>query len=92
MDDQRRREPRAAALSSLGWGLLLWATVMYPSTALAYVGPGAGLSVVGSVLAVIVAILAAVLGFLWYPMKRLLRKRRERQAARTRQAEHDPVP
>jgi hypothetical protein len=42
----------------------------------AYVGPGAGLSAIGSVLALLAAIVAAIFGFLWYPIKRMLRKKR----------------
>ena len=41
---------------------------------LAYIGPGAGLSAIGALLAVLAAILAAIVGFVWYPIKRLLRR------------------
>lgn len=40
--------------------------------ALAYVGPGAGLSAIGTLLAIVFAALLAVVGFVWYPLKRLL--------------------
>lgn len=40
----------------------------------AYVGPGAGLSAIGSVLAFIGACLLVIVGFVWYPIKRLLGK------------------
>lgn len=43
--------------------------------ALAYVGPGAGLSIVGSVLAFLAAIVAGIPGFLWFPIRRMIRKR-----------------
>jgi len=46
----------------------------HPQTAAAYIGPGAGVSVLGSILALIAAILLAVVGFVWYPVKRLLTK------------------
>ena len=42
--------------------------------AYAYVGPGAGLSAIGSLVSVISALLLAVAGFVWYPVKRLLRR------------------
>ena len=58
----------AASLVSLG--------LLLPGIAQAYVGPGAGLSAIGTVLALIGAVLLAILGFLWYPIKRLLAKRR----------------
>lgn len=41
---------------------------------MAYVGPGAGISAIGSFIALIVAVLVAILGFIWYPLKRLLKK------------------
>lgn len=51
-----------------------------PSIANAYMGPGAGISAIGSVLAIAAAVIVAILGFLWYPLKRLL-KNRKKQAA-----------
>ncbi len=41
----------------------------------AYVGPGAGLSAIGSVLAFIGAIFLLIVGFLWYPIKRLIKRK-----------------
>lgn len=46
-----------------------------PALAHAYVGPGAGLSAIGSTIALIFGLLVAILGFIWYPLKRLLRGR-----------------
>jgi hypothetical protein len=43
------------------------------SSAHAYVGPGSGLSVIGAALAFLAAIALAVVGFVWYPVKRLWR-------------------
>ena len=42
----------------------------------AYIGPGAGLSAIGALLAVLAGCVLAVFGFVWYPVKRLLRSRR----------------
>ncbi len=39
----------------------------------AYIGPGAGLSALGALLAVSVAVIVALFGFVWYPLRRLLR-------------------
>lgn len=44
--------------------------------AMAYIGPGAGLSAIGAFLAVIAAIIAALFGFVWYPIKRFVQKLR----------------
>ncbi len=40
----------------------------------AYLGPGAGLSAIGSVVSVISAIFLAIAGFIWYPIKRLFKR------------------
>ena len=50
------------------------------SPALAYIGPGAGISAVGTFFAVIGAVVLLVVGFLWYPVKRMLRKKKEAPA------------
>jgi hypothetical protein len=47
----------------------LWVT-----PAFAYVGPGVGLSAIGAFLALILGVILAFFGFIWYPVKRLLRK------------------
>ena len=47
-----------------------------PVPAMAYVGPGSGLSAVGAFLALLAGVVVALFGFVWYPVKRLLRKRR----------------
>ncbi len=49
--------------------------IFIPATAFAYVGPGSGLSAIGSLLALIFAVIVAILGFLWFPIKRMLRKK-----------------
>ncbi len=44
-----------------------------PVSAMAYIGPGAGLSAIGAFLAVVAAIVLALFGFVWYPVRRLIR-------------------
>eukprot|EP00494_Astrolonche_serrata_P033987 UN34256 len=46
------------------------------ASAQAYVGPGLGLGALGAIIAVLATILLAVFGLLWYPIKRLLRKKK----------------
>jgi len=48
------------------------AVAAVPDHALAYIGPGAGLTVVGTVAALFGAVLLAIIGFVWYPLKRLM--------------------
>jgi hypothetical protein len=43
-------------------------------SAQAYVGPGAGLSAIGVLVALLGAVALAVVGFVWYPLKRLFGK------------------
>jgi flagellar biogenesis protein FliO len=47
---------------------------MWATPAFAYVGPGAGLSAIGAFLALILGVILAFFGFIWYPVKRFLRK------------------
>jgi|GEM_PF-3394366 len=56
--------------------LFVWSIV--PGAAMAYVGPGAGITLIGSLVAVIFAVLLAIVGFVWYPIRRL-RARRKKQ-------------
>lgn len=42
----------------------------------AYIGPGTGLSAIGAFLAIVAFIFVALVGFIWYPIKRLLRKKK----------------
>lgn len=57
--------------------LLVLALCFFPATAMAYIGPGTGLSAIGAFLAVVAGIIVAIFGFLWYPIKRLIRKRKK---------------
>ena len=50
---------------------------------IAYVGPGAGLSAIGAFLAILAGIVVAIVGFIWYPIKRLIRSVK-RSASRER--------
>jgi len=58
-------------------GKVLFAlALIYPAAAHAYVGPGAGLTAIGTVVALIAALLLAVVGFVWYPVKRFRQRRK----------------
>lgn len=46
-----------------------------PQNLLAYVGPGTGMSAIGTFVAFVFGIIVAILGFIWYPIKRLLKKK-----------------
>ena len=44
----------------------------------AYLGPGVGGGVIAATLGVIVAILVAVFGLIWFPIKKLFKKRKQK--------------
>jgi len=64
--------------------------------AMAYIGPGAGLSLLGALWGVIAAVAAALLFLLLWPLRRMMRRKRSgatqacRQAARDER--HQPAP
>lgn len=45
-----------------------------PFAAHAYVGPGLGLGVIGAILGTLLAVVMAIAGVVWYPVKRLRKK------------------
>lgn len=56
------------------WLIAVFTLAFLPDAALAYVGPGAGLTAIGTVLALLGALALAVVGFVWYPLKRMLQR------------------
>jgi hypothetical protein len=57
--------------------LLFVGVVLSPGVGHAYIGPGAGLSAIGTLLALIAAVVVAIFGFVWFPIKRMLRNLRK---------------
>ena len=45
----------------------------------AYEGPGSGLTFVATLVALVAAVATGIAGFIWYPIKRLLRGKRGRR-------------
>jgi hypothetical protein len=56
--------------------LVFAASLAVPVPALAYIGPGAGAGTIAVVLGVLASIVMAFFGLLWYPIKRLMKKRK----------------
>lgn len=54
--------------------LTLLLGLVLPRLAIAYIGPGAGLTAIGTFLALVAGLLVAIVGFVWYPIKRLIRR------------------
>ena len=63
---------RALALLAV----LLGSLASTPTAALAYGGPGSVVTGIGALLAAVAAIGAALFGFFWFPVKRLIQKLR----------------
>ena len=68
---------RFLLLAALGLAVTL------SDTAFAYIGPGGGLSAFGTAIALIGGILLAIVGFVWYPVKRMLRKKKPAPEAKS---------
>ena len=49
------------------------------TSSFAYLGPGIGSGVILTTIGIIVAIFAALFGLIWFPLKRLLKKRKEKK-------------
>jgi hypothetical protein len=56
--------------------ILFMLLLLFPISANAYIGPGVGLGAIGSAIAVLGALILLIVGFIWYPLKRLLRRRK----------------
>jgi len=54
------------------------ALVMLPMAAQAYVGPGVGAGTIAIVLGILSTIFMAFVGIIWYPIKRMMKRRKER--------------
>lgn len=63
------------------FALLLVGALLSPDQAQAYVGPGAGLTVIGTVLALVAAVVLALVGFVWYPIKRLMKRNKVKETS-----------
>ena len=56
-------------------------TVTAPDIAFAYIGPGAGVSLIGSFLGILVAVLIAVFALIAWPIRRMLKARKAQKSA-----------
>ena len=74
-------------------GVLGLACVMLvsASSAHAYIGPGAGLGAIGAALAIGIAVILLIVGFVWYPVKRLLKGFKSRSGSEIEKAPEEPL-
>jgi hypothetical protein len=66
-------------MTKLSSGVVAVLLLTLTSPANAYLGPGGVVSGLGSFLALVAAVLVAIVGFLWFPIKRLIKRRRGMQ-------------
>ena len=63
--------------------LLVSLVFIIPDYAQAYIGPGASVTAIGTIIALVGAIILAIVGFIWYPLKRILSKKKEKNSKNT---------
>lgn len=63
---------RLAAILIMTWAL------MVPVSAYAYIGPGVGAGTIAVVLGILASIVMAFFSIIWYPVKRVMRRRRKK--------------
>ena len=61
---------RSAARLKIVAGSTVCLCLFVPSAVHAYIGPGAGLTAIATVAALVGAVLLGIVGFVWYPLKR----------------------
>lgn len=70
--------------------VLLTAAILLLSTpAMAYIGPGAGISVLGSLLGILATIVIAIAAIVMWPLRKVLKKRRQAAAGEAEPAAGD---
>ena len=65
-------------------------TTILAMPVLSYIGPGGALTFLGAAIALLMAVALAFFGFLWYPLKRLIRRRRTPAAQLIEHAPPEP--
>ena len=63
--------------------ITLFLLALFTSSAVAYVGPGAGISVLGSLLGILATIFVAIGAILIWPLRKLLKRRKAKISANT---------
>ncbi|MGB5488997.1 MAG: hypothetical protein WBN06_16515 [Lysobacterales bacterium] len=59
--------------------LLMFIQMTLVSPALAYIGPGAGISVLGSLLSILATIFIAIGAIIFWPLRKFIKRRRARR-------------
>ena len=70
--------------------LLFTFLLLTPISSYGYIGPGMGAGAIAVILGILASIFLGFFAILWYPFKRLLRKRKKKQADKPKD-ESDPA-
>jgi membrane protein implicated in regulation of membrane protease activity len=70
-----------------GAALFLLVSMLAPAPAFAYIGPGVAAGAVASALGVLGSIVLGIFSVIYYPIKRLFKKRRKRAGGKAESAE-----
>ena len=71
--------------------ILAGLSLLFSGTAMAYVGPGAGISVLGALWGLIVGVVMALAVILFWPIRMMIRKNKAKKAAAAAAAEGGEV-
>ena len=55
--------------------VILFLFLIFSTEANAYLGPGMGTGIIAATVGIIVALLVAIFGIIWFPIKRFLKKK-----------------
>ena len=55
-------------------------SLLLSNTSFAYIGPGAGITTIGAAIAFVVVLILLFVGFLWYPIKKIMNRGKEENA------------
>jgi hypothetical protein len=72
---------------SIALGFFAFLLLGLPTPADAYIGPGAGLTAVGAFIALVAGVVVALIAFVWFPIRRMLRKRAKTRLDRNTSAD-----
>ena len=56
--------------------IIFCSTMLFPLSGSAYIGPGLGVGAIGIVLGILAAIVIGFFAILWYPVKRIINRRK----------------
>ena len=59
--------------------ITLFFTIFFQLPSMAYIGPGMGGGVILATIGIVVAIIAAIFGIIWFPIKRLFKKKKNKK-------------